>query len=207
MENSNYISDSEWNGLINQSYSELYDLLIAALPDYYYSSSTEVIASGASSIALPSDFYKLRGLDFRISSDDHITLYKYNFERRNLKNRSIIRGAPYREYRIMGSNILIEPSDRAPGTYVLHYVPAYTTLASDTDTLDGINGWEEYVIIDAAMKARIKEESPIRDLQYQKDQMMARIKTLGAERDYANPETITDVEDRGLEDIWPWSGS
>ena len=196
LEDSNFISDSELTGYINSSYAELYDVLVTAFVDYYLSSSELSITSG-NSIPLPSDFYKLRGVDYKLSTTDWVNLYKYNFERRNSKNRDTIRtfkGEPTRQYRLQGSNLVIEPEDQAIGDYRLWYVPVYTKLVATTDTLDGVNGYEEYIVIDAAIKMGIKEETDVQGLMVQKAQILKRITDAAAERDIGQPEVIADTQ-------------
>lgn len=196
-ENSKFISDSELLSYINASYAELYDILVSAFADYYISSETFTL-SGTNLRALPSDFYKLRGVDYQISNGEWITLYKFNFERRNSKNREIIRtyrGEPTRQYRLQGSNLRIEPENQADGTYRIWYVPNFTALSADTDTVDGVNGWEEYIVVDAAIKCAIKDEmTDYTGLMAQKAALSKRIHDMAAERDAGEPEVIGDVQ-------------
>jgi hypothetical protein len=197
MENSQFVTDSELNSYINGSASELYDILISQYADYYYTKATQTISSGSTSFSVPSDFYKFRGLDYQVSSGEFLNVYKFNFEQRNSKNRELWRTlnryAPYREYRLMGQECFIEPSDNAPGTYQLWYIPAYTELTADTDTLDTINHWFDYVVVDAAIKMLTKEESDTMGLMVQKQALLKRISEMAAERDVSEAETVADI--------------
>lgn len=196
MANTNFISDTELNSYINASIAELYDLLVATFADYYIEDEIFTL-TGTNLRAVPADFYKLRGLDFRISNQDWITLYKYNFTRRNLKNRDIIRtyrGEPTRQYRLMGTELRIEPEDQADGQYRLWYIPAFTPLALDADTFDSVNHWIEYVVVDSAMKMLQKEESDTSLFERQKFNLVKRIEAMAAERDAGEPETVADVQ-------------
>lgn len=76
---------------------------------------------------------------------------------------------------------------------------------SDSTTLDGISGWEEYVVIDAAMKACIKEESSTaQELMAEKMAMKERIQSTAADRDAGLPSRVTDSTsiDLGRGDGW-----
>lgn len=64
----------------------------------------------------------------------------------------------------------------------------------DTTTVDGISGWEEYIILDAAIKARIKEESDIQALMIQKASMLDRINQLSESRDASLPSRVSDTQ-------------
>jgi hypothetical protein len=197
MVNSNFISDSELNSFVNSAYSELYDLIVSRFEDYYTTSTSATVASGASSIPLPSDFYKFRGLDRAInaSTGDYYSVDKFNFRERNSRNRGLLtstRGVTSVEYRLVGSVIELTPENSAPGTYKLWYVPTFTRLTTDTDTVDGINGYEEYIVVDAAIKMLSKEESDVSVLVAEKRVLAQRIEDMAQQRDMDQAEVITD---------------
>lgn len=195
-ENSEFISSSELLSYINASYAELYDILVGKFEDYYTTKTTTTIASGSSTITLPSDFYKLRGIDYQLDTNTWVAVGKFNFNERNTLNRSIVRrGAGFREtqYRIIGDEIQIEPEDSADGTYRLWYTTLPTLLAAETDTVNGVNGWEEYIVIDVAIKMMAKEESSTAHLEREKAAMLDRIEAMAANRDSGQPETISDT--------------
>ena len=196
-EESEFVSATELLSYINASYAELYDILVSKFEDYYTLSTTTTIASGSNTFSLPTDFYKLRGLDYKLSATDWQTVQKFNFSERNSVNRSISRsrsGDKAVEYRIVGSTMHIEPADNAAGTYRIWYTPAYTPLTEETDTVDGVNGWEEYIIIDVAIKMMAKEESSTTHLEREKAAMLNRIESMAQNRDSGAPESISDVE-------------
>tara|TARA_R110002126_G_scaffold172712_6_gene321517 strand:- start:2861 stop:3547 length:687 start_codon:yes stop_codon:yes gene_type:complete len=195
-ENSTFVSPTELLSYINASYQELYDILVGKYEDYYTTKTTSVIASGDSTITLPTDFYKLRGIDFKLDTNTWVAVGKFNFIERNVLNRSIVRrGAGFREtqYRVIGGEVQIEPEDSADGTYRIWYTPLPTLLSAETDTIDGIQGWEEYVIIDVAIKMMAKEESSTTHLEREKAAMLTRIESMAANRDSGQPETISDT--------------
>ncbi len=198
MENSDFISDSELNSFINASYAELYDILVSRFEDYYTTTSTHTVTAGNTSFAVPADFYKLRGVDRQIgSSNDFYALLKFNFSERNWRNRRLNRtlfGQSNVNYRLVGNNVELVPNDHAAGTYKLWYVPAYTTLSSDSDTLDGVNGWEEYIVVDACIKCLEKEESSTTSFERQKTRLERRIEEMASMRDIEQPERVTDTQ-------------
>lgn len=192
-----FIADSELTGYINASSSELYDILVGTFSDYYTAEQLTTIAVDGYQIAIPSDFYKLRGLD-RDNGGNWTTLRMFNFEDRNKFNNAFPYtsfASPGVRYRVFGQNILIEPRTSAPGDYRLYYIPAYTPMTTDSDTFDGINGWEEYVVVDAAIKMMQKEESDPSVLISQKKALMDRIEAMASNRSAGDPEVITDMQD------------
>lgn len=72
---------------------------------------------------------------------------------------------------------------------------AYATLAfwSDATTIDGVSGWEEFIIIDAAIKAKIKQEQPIEDLITQRNEIVMEIEAMAEGRDAGQAHHVSDV--------------
>jgi len=204
MENSSFISDTEANGLLNRSIAELYDLIISKYgEDYYVSSSTTAFTSGTDTYSLPSDFYKVVGVDYVISSTNKIPMKRFEFFERNNKDYQALTYDQTYRYRLLGSNILFTPIPNTTASFALWYVPLAQTLSADGDTLQGFNGWEEYVIIDAAIKMRIKEETDTTQLQQQKIDMIERLKSMTDNRDAAFPTKVIDTTDYSFGRRWP----
>lgn len=197
---SNFVNMPEWNKNINQSATELYDLLVTAYEDYYLASPFAITTTGVSSYALPNDFYKLLGVDYSVGSST-VSLGKYNFSERNrysyASTSNAFAGYTDMRYRVMGANIRIEPLPSSGQTITLHYIPRLAPMLADTDTLDGVSGWIEYVIIDAAIKALQKEESDVSVLMAEKAALKERIENVAQNRDAGLPNTISRVRSQG----------
>jgi hypothetical protein len=195
-ENSKFIGDAELNGYINDSYLELYDILVSKYEDYYSATATFTL-SGTNSYALPSNLYKLRGVDFQINApSDWTSLKPFNFMERNSRNRigSRVRfGIRDITYRMMGSNLLFLPETDCDGTYRIWYIPKLTQLVSDSDALTGVLDFDEYIVVDAAIKCLGKEESDATLLMATKQALLERVKTMSADRDAGMPQRVGDV--------------
>ena len=78
----------------------------------------------------------------------------------------------------------------------------------DDGEFDGISGWEEYVIIDAAIKMLVKEESDTSALNAAKQAMLIRIKAAAAGRDAGEPPKISRSRNSGMRSNWNdgWGG-
>lgn len=210
MVNSQFVTPTEWVSYINFSYKELYDILVAKFEDYYSISLTFSVPSGSNSYTLPADFYKMRGVDRAVSGNEFYTIRPFTFEDRNNRRRAaLFRGLyPTVRYRILGSNLIFTPDDAADGTYRIWYIPRASDLTLDTDTIDGVNGWEEYVIVDAAIKALTKEESDAQVFMMQKQALLKRIEDMAGNRDAGEPERITDITVSGYDNpyMYPAGG-
>lgn len=75
---------------------------------------------------------------------------------------------------------------------------------SDTYTFDAVSGWEEYIVLDAAIKALIKEESDPSALLTQKAALTQRIMAAAPSRDAAIAPTVSDAA--ALESPWGYYG-
>jgi hypothetical protein len=297
MENSLFVSDEEIVSYIQNSYTELYDLITMKYEDYNIKEEYFTVDTSAKH-KLPSDFFKLRGVDYKLAGGDAgwCTVTKWVFSERNRINRSAPRlylGSPGVQYRVLGNSLSFVPQSLAPGQYRMFYTPICPTLthgkaatlslqgltytardlysdgnlitveyvsggvvgaeavtvtdglhiqvaidagfstdanvlaalqASDEAMaivsvtkdeptpviqapqgptnlsgaivkvdLEGINGWDEYVIVDAAIKCLIKEESDPSALMATKQNLLARVESAAANRDSAIPERISDT--------------
>lgn len=73
----------------------------------------------------------------------------------------------------------------------------------DPDRFDGINGWEEYIVIDAAIRALAKEESDPSLLMAEKNEMEQRLQEMADSRDKGRPKRLQNVMfDPNIADDW-----
>lgn len=213
MEGSEFISEEEWNSYINLSYYELYDLLVRTSEDYYIT-EYEFTSNGAEAYDLPSDFYKLKGLDVANTSGSTpwLTARPFMFNERNQLSNNGYNNVLTPYYRIRADKIWIKPvqSGRAMR---LWYIPRLEPLVNDEDEADGVSGWLEYVIVDAAIKAMQKEESDVSVLMAQKQALIKRIEVTAPNRDTGFPARVIDTASGGNrregsffanDDAWGW---
>lgn len=64
---------------------------------------------------------------------------------------------------------------------------------NDAASIDGIAGWEEYIVVDAAMKGKIKNEEEVSSLAMQKEEMKKRIESMAEGRDAGQPFKVSDT--------------
>lgn len=219
MVGSNFVSVPEWNYYINQSYYELYDLLITAYEDYYVAPRLQFATTGSQSYPLPNGqnysgapaFYKMFGMDCGLNNNDNAfaTLKKFDFIARNRyvfpQITTTLLGVFNLQYRVVGGNIMFIPTPSAGQNIGVWYYPRLTTLLADTDIMDGISGWTEYVIVDAAIKALVKEESDTQALMQEKMMLRQRIEETATNRDAGQPDTISNTANWG--ERWGGTGN
>jgi hypothetical protein len=197
MEESQFIEDSELDFYINQSIKELHDILTDAFDSDYYLSSYEFNTnSNDEAYDLPSDLYHLRGVDVKSNSQDWLTISKFNFNERNRFQEPTTWASselPQIRYRLTGSQIRFNPRPDRQTTIRLWYYPKAVELVDPADTFDDINGFSEYVIVDAAIKCKDKQEDDVTVLAAQKDALTKRISEKSQKRDAANPTSVYDI--------------
>lgn len=232
--NSQFVTDSEWRGYINQSMFELYDLLITTYEDYFLATPIQFVSDGQTYLYplpngsntfynalsqplasfVPQPFYKMRGVDLALtnSPNGYVNIQRFNFTDRNKfvypNTASTIYGVFNMQYRVMGNNIEFVPTPSAGQSIRLWYIPRLTELLLDTDTTSiGISGWIEYVIVKAAYYALTKEESPTESLVMQLGALQKRIEESAVNRDAGSPDTVADSRQAGWDSGWRGSGS
>ncbi len=202
MVNNEFITTQEWNSYINLSYCELYDILVQVYgDDYFVAPRYSFVTDGRvpSLYPLPQDIYKLLGVDLGINpgQNSYVTMRKFMFQNRNKFQFNNVPIGYYGnlniEYRMVGNKLDLIQSPASGQTVVLWYVPRPRTLLADNDLFEGISGWEEYIVVDAAIKALIKEESDTTALMMVKEGLRQRITAAATNRDAGMPDTVTDV--------------
>lgn len=204
MENTQFVTDAELTNYINNSYAELYDLLISKYEDYFMADPVQFTLSGTTTTyTLPSDFYKLRGIDTQDGGGSPWSpVDRFNFEDRNASVVPNLYSGVEVMYRLAGGKIRFTPEDACAGTYRLWYIPRFTPLVNNSDVLSDVMDFDEYIIVDAARKCLVKEESDTTEMNVAKNNLTTRILAMAANRDSNRPETITDVTSPRSSWIW-----
>jgi len=211
MKHSQFVTDSELNDYINASIAELHDILIQAYGEEYSVKSSTFTTSGSaesyalSTIIADNDFYKLKGIDAQLNGNLWTTLYPFNFNERNkyqTTGQFSYLGVTSLRYRIVGSNVNFTPTPDNGTAMRIWYSPVATKLTQDTDQLDDLNQYAEYVVVDAAIKMLQKEESDVSVLFAQKQALKRRIEEAANNRDAAMGESISDVYYGNDEFFW-----
>ncbi len=203
MKDSTFVTDSELNEYINSSIAELHDILIQSYDgDYVISEFDFTTVKDVNSYNLPTDFYKLRGIDLNLNGSEVFEVPKFNFNERNrFDNFGVwdFLGEAHIRYRLVGSKVRFSPAPDRVANVKIWYIPVAAKLVLDADTFDDINAYSEYVVVDAAIKMMQKEESDVTILFAQKVELKKRIEDASKNRDAGHPDTITDVDNEGID--------
>jgi len=180
---------------INQSIADLYDQLTIKFGDEYFELETTLTTtSGVATVALPALFLKETGI-FWINGSDKLRIYKAT----NVDAEEYITGSGWTSffdvrYRIQASNVKFYPTPLGVHSVTFKYIPCAVRITNDTDTFDGYNGWEEWVVLDASMKCLEREgnDEDAALLAQRKARIEQRIADM-ASRDFNEPARIQDT--------------
>jgi hypothetical protein len=205
-ENSQFYTQQELTSMVSQSYKELYDKIVTAYGDDYYVATPFTYTTGQNLqlYPLPDDFYKLLLCEVALNPTDpnsYVTLKQFNFIQKNLynyPNQYTMYGITNIRYRLNGSNLMIVPQTQGGQTIRIWYVPRPSQLLNSTDLVDGVSGWEEYIIADVCIKMLAKEESDVSVFMTQKAEMNKRLDEMAKERNLSEAQTVSDVKYRNF---------
>ena len=201
MTGSSFVADAA-TGLdawINEAHQKLHGMLVDALGEEYVSSTSSFTTSATSDYALPSGFYKLFGVDLEYHGIMR-ALTRYERPERNAYRE--IRPEALPRYSLVGSNLRLYPIPTAGLAGTILYAPEATVLVNAGDTVTYPNGWEKYIVVDAAIQALLKEESDTRALMAERERIEKEIREAKEARDMATPKRVVDVMMTDLDVLW-----
>lgn len=189
---------------LNQGGAAFFDILIAARGPEFLQASPYTITTTAdtSSYDLPAAFYLLVGV--RFDGEGAYPLVRFgSHEEAALRDSTLPTTSRPTHYQVRRtsagtSSLVVLPEHDAGLTIKVDYVPCWTDLVDDDDTVDGINGWEEYMVTYAALRmAQRDDEMGLADrLERELQGIKARIQGVSQKRDMHEARRVKDV--RGL---------
>lgn len=198
MEYSTQLQIPELNWWINGSGAELHDHLVSAYGEKYAlneqqfaSQVNKATYSFVTDIGAP-NFYQLHGLDVQ-QGGYWIPVGEFKLAERE-RFQYPASNALY-AWRFQGANLVIAPTPKAVVQFKLYYAPTWTKLVADTDTFDTIDGWDEFVVVDVAIKALAKLDRPADIFIGQKAAMVKRLTEMKMMRNTAAAPRIVDVNE------------
>jgi hypothetical protein len=137
---------------------------------------------------VPAAFSLVAGTDFAVGADDAETAQ--NFADLFAASETLAAAAS-------GASVYIDidSTDASVLKYTWATTAASITIgdAGATSALDGVQGWEEYVVVDCVIKCKLKEESDVAAEMALKAALVQRIEAAAANRDAGEAATVADV--------------
>lgn len=196
---------------VNMAYKDLYQQIVLSKEFYFTTNTTINIVGGTSSYPLPTDFYKLDGVDLALdNSGRYLTLRPFQFLERN-KFRSSLNfatapfGQVYR-YIIVGNTIQFLPLPSSTATIQLWYTPEPVTITALTDIISIPIGGDEYMSLYIAAAMIAKEESDTTALNSKRLEIIDQLKNSLKDRDQGSAAFVVDESTVNESALYPFRG-
>lgn len=183
---------------VNQGGAELWDYIVEARGRAYCRSATPWTITTTADTSFytsgyPSDFYKL--VSVRLDEEGQRAPLAPLTPHEEPLLRDAEESIPT-HYDLRPTGILLLPEHSAGLSVVVDYVKNWADLSdSSGSTFDGIDGWEEYIVLFAARCMAVKDEewSLAQALDRDMDRMRERLKRLAPVKDTFRAERVQDV--------------
>lgn len=205
IENSDHITDATITRYVNQSGAALHAMLVEHCQDEFItriSSTTAAPTDNVVDFDLGTTVYKVVAVHLEVGGRV-VHLDRWDWRSGPIPFDPTVTGPPY-TYRVTGDDVRIFPAPPVGTRVQAFIVPAYVDLSLDADTLDGRDGWEEWIIWDAAIKCMVKEETDTREAVAERDRVLSRVMSQMKSRDMAHPHRVVDVDPIDREWPYPW---
>lgn len=188
--------DADVSRYVNQGYAELYDLLVEARGRSYFRAPTPLTittTANTSRYTLPPTFYRL--ISVRRSDDYADMLPPFSQQDEPLLRMEGAEVDFPTHYELQNGYIELLPLHDAGNRLIVEYVPNITDLSADASTVDGVNGWEEYIVEFAAWCIAKKDDDQrvVANCERSMERLKHRISKLAPMRDAFRAERVKDV--------------
>jgi hypothetical protein len=194
--NDGHITDAHLNVWINQGLRELVGTLSRIDPDRYYVTTDLNTTAGTLLVALPSNFHQMRRVDWLVGTQTY-PIEPFSLQEPPYLDPYASPGNPYADlrYRVMAQALYFN-RDPGAGTVRIHYTQAPITLSLDGSSFDGVMGWEDWIVMFAAARVRVRNDE---DASFELAEMARiedKIKSEASNRDAGRAPRIADVRPR-----------
>lgn len=197
MATSSFVTAAEVDQYVLDSAGELVDLILENCDVEHFAVLSSPIATiaGTPEYALPSDFYRLLGVDLSYQGDLH-PLRRLTFRERRFSPSDRDWGHPSGvRYSLLNREIAFNPVPKSEHTFFVWYVPLPVSITNmAANPFQSFTGWDEYIIVDVAAKCLEKEESDSTALRARKLALAERIATAARKIDSSDMDTIADTQ-------------
>ncbi len=187
-------------GEINRSIMDLRDrMLRAGLTDLFKTSEDIDTVADTSTYEVTDGFYQILGISVDTGSG------RFPLERFSEKERPELldtnipwSGRPLYYEPIGAGSIELLPTPQGVYTVTVRYVPATTQLVGDDDVYDGLNGFDEWVVVDVVRKLATSDRdwSLVQACDPDLRRLEERITTMARMRDRGSSKRVVDVRGR-----------
>lgn len=190
--------DAEINGYVNRGIAQLHVKLVAARGQGFQETTTTLSTVISQELyTLPATFLEVVNVFMVIDGARRIIRTYEEMETDGLRTSNV--GYDWCKqpfYRLSGDQMSILPTPATVQTINIKYIPSAVVLTTDTSTLDGIDGFEEYVIGYAGQLVSTKQgdDGRMAMMMQQQQQALANILAIQKARNAAEAPRMVDVK-------------
>lgn len=179
---------------IQAAWAELYELIAETHEGWWDKKTTLTTVAQQDYIGLPSDCWRVQGVDI-LDSGQYRAMRQIGLTERNRYTQTP--DQPY-TFRLSVRGLELYPIPDGVYTLRLQYTPVVTTMDNSGIQL---YGWEEYIIVGALLRLDQREERPLGERLTELERQKQRIIVAASKRKSAEPEYLPLREQF---DAWPW---
>ena len=205
--------DTQLTRYINESCQALREIVSEAGWPYYLTAENQTMTTGQGYVLSPDDFLRIYGFEVVDNGVAHEVLPMSFRDRTRYGGGSPstttedTRGrplyydihAPWTGVSDEGMTIHLYPTPDSDYSYSLRYLPVFTDLSADADNFNGIAGWEEWVVLDAAIKVVTKDKDVngnYKLLATERERVERRIRETAPKQNRGGPVQRVDTRNR-----------
>lgn len=206
--NSQFRTDAQIRRYLNEANRQLTAKLLALHgADYLYATDTIATVDGTALYDLPDDCFKAKF--FRVTiNGNRVDIPRATTDEIDLDNESAgwagVLTRP--KHRIQGDQVRFVPTPRAVHTVTVHYIhtaiafdgavgnAAIEELSDSADFLQGYWGFEEWVVLKAAIKVKHDQEEDSSQLLFELGELWKDIEKIADDRTDTEPEQVRDKD-------------
>jgi hypothetical protein len=155
--NSARVTEELLGDIVNEALTELWDTIVGKWADYYTVNTIQLATIGNQQIFAAVNWYKVRKLE-RDRSGAAATGEWEKVQPTSLDGEHLYRDALRYRYYLRDSKIWLTPTPTVADRLRLHYITPAPLFATDSDSFDGINGYESILV----QKGKLAVESELK---------------------------------------------
>lgn len=203
-ENSRVISDARLLEVINASAREVWDWYAEKRRDLLITeqSGPPAMVPNTATVALASNLYRLEQVEI-LDGGQYYRVHPVNVHEAWRFNTSWASPRGFR-YRVQANNLVFVPTPKAAYTLRVYYIPTLTALSADGDTFDGINGFEDLLIVRSILRLLRREKMPTAEFVAEAERVERRVMAAAEQLDVGQPFFLSGTGPEGPPDDDYW---
>lgn len=208
-----FMEDTDIAEIINEAWSELYDLLVTTYEDYFVLSETFPTVSGTDEYNLATLLtkkpYKLRGVDLVVApaAGNIVTLEPFSWSERERYSgtgpgiSAYTQSGERMKYCRKDEKLVLAPVPDGAYTIKVHYVPGVTLLDNSVPGTSDVlpsqvqNGWERYIVFETVIQMLAQQDRESSFIESRKQKVADAIVGAAVNRDAEGAPRMTRVAD------------